>query len=48
MFFHEMDNRFPNENGNGYTAMVIIEAIQDQEFTGIGLTLSGENDVYNQ
>jgi len=28
--------------------MVIIEAIQVQGFTGIGLALSGENDVYNQ
>jgi len=28
--------------------LVIIEAIQVQGFTGIGLALSGENDVYNQ
>jgi len=47
-FFHETENRFPNKTETDILLLVIIEAIQVQGFTGIGLALSGENDVYNQ
>jgi hypothetical protein len=48
MFFHETENRFPNEKETDILAMVIIEAIQGRGCTGIGRALSGDNDVYNQ
>lgn len=47
-FFRETENRFPNKKETDILPLVIIEAIQVYGFTGIGLALSGENNVYYQ
>ncbi|HHI2361776.1 hypothetical protein [Klebsiella quasipneumoniae] len=48
MFCAEMENRFPNKWRNGYTALVIIEAIQIYRILAGRGARAGENDVDNQ
>jgi hypothetical protein len=48
MFCAEMENRFPKKWRNGYTALVIIEAIQVYRILAGRGARAGENDVDNQ